>query len=153
MSEHAAGGDFARIMGRDLEALEREVGLYADDEALWRLGGEIKNSGGTLAAHLVGNLEHFVGAVLGNTGYVRDRELEFSERGTSRSELQARIAACRERVVNVLSGLSDDDMARTYPGKGPPSLEGASTRLFLLHLSGHLMWHLGQVDYHRRILG
>jgi len=133
------GQDFARIMGRDLESLEREIGLYSDDEALWTLAGEIKNSAGTLATHLVGNLEHFVGAVLGSTGYVRDRELEFSERGTGRSELQARIAACRERMVDVLSGLDAEAMSAPYPGKAPASLEDPSTHLFLLHLSGHLM--------------
>ncbi len=145
--------DFARIMGRDLEALEGQIGLYPDDATLWKVDGDIKNSAGTLATHLVGNLEHFVGTVLGDSGYVRDRELEFSERDVTRAELQARVARCRTRVVEVLSGLSPQDMAAPYVGKVPPSLAGASTHLMLLHLSGHLMWHLGQIDYHRRLLG
>lgn len=144
--------DFAHAMGRDLERLEAQIGLYPDDESLWWVGGDITNPGGTLATHLVGNLEHFIGAELGGSGYVRDRELEFSERGVSRADLQGRVARCREGVLNVLAGLSDADLAEAYPGRLPPVLEGATTRRFLLHLSGHLQWHLGQLDYHRRLL-
>ena len=91
----ALGADFARVMGRDLEALERQIASYPDDARVWRVGGSIQNSAGTLATHLVGNLEHFVGAVLGGSGYVRDREREFSERDVPRAELVERIARVR----------------------------------------------------------
>lgn len=87
--------DFVRIFDRDLDALARQVGSYPDDESLWRLGGGIRNPAGTLAAHLVGNLEHFVGAVLGGTGYVRDRDREFSERPGARSSSSGSGAAGR----------------------------------------------------------
>lgn len=144
--------DFARILGRDLDALADQLGSYPDDESVWRTGGTTRNSAGTLAVHLVGNLEHFVGAVLGSSGYVRDREREFAERDVPRDEILRRIAHCQEVVVSTLGGMPDDEMARPYPGRTPPSLDGASTHLFLLHLTGHLSWHLGQVDYHRRLL-
>jgi hypothetical protein len=145
------GKDFAAIMGRDLAALAAQIGKYPDDGSLWDLSGTIANSGGTLALHLVGNLRHFVGAVLGSTGYVREREAEFATRGVSRADVVAQVHACREEVVAVLEGLGDEAMSQAYPGALPPHLAGTTHR-FLLHLAGHLMWHLGQIDYHRRIL-
>jgi len=148
-----AAADFARILDRDLAALAGQLDRYPDDASVWRLGGEIKNSAGTLAIHLVGNLEHFVGAVLGGTGYVRDREAEFGDRDLPRSEILERIAHCRKVVAATLAELDDDAVLAPYPGKMPPIYdEGTTTHLFLLHLCAHLMWHLGQVDYHRRLL-
>jgi hypothetical protein len=146
------GNDFARILGRDLDALAGQIAGYPDDESLWRIGGAILNSAGTLALHMVGNLEHYVGAVLGGSSYVRDRHREFSERDVSREEILSMVSGCRETVVSSLRNLADADALAPYPGELPPSMEGASTHLFLLHLSGHFLWHLGQVDYHRRLL-
>lgn len=146
------GADYAHILGRDLASLVAQVGRYPDDASLWRVSGTIKNPAGTLVLHLVGNLFHYVGGALGGSGYVRDRDAEFAERGLSRDDLLGRIHACHEQVVTVLGGVSDDVMAAPYPGVLPPSMAGATTHRFLLHLSGHFMWHLGQVDYHRRIV-
>jgi len=145
-------GEFARILDRDLGALAEQIETYPDDAGVWRSGGSIKNSAGTLALHLVGNLEHFVGAVLGGTGYVRDREAEFGERDVPRAEILERIDHCRAVVAEVLAALPDESLAETFPGRMPPVFEGASTHLFLLHLTAHLAWHLGQIDYHRRLL-
>lgn len=144
--------DFARILDRDLGRLAEQIETYPDDPAVWRSGGSIKNSAGTLALHLVGNLEHFVGAVLGGTEYVRDREAEFGARDLPRGEILERIDQCRAVVAETLAALPDEAMAEAYPGETPPTLEGVSTHLFLLHLTAHLAWHLGQIDYHRRLL-
>jgi len=146
------GGDFARILDRDLGSLAEQIETYPDDAGVWRSGGSIKNSAGTLALHLVGNLEHFVGAVLGGTDYVRDRDAEFGERDVPRGEILERIDHCRAVVAEALAALPDEALAEPYPGRTPPMLEGASTHLFLLHLAAHLAWHLGQIDYHRRLL-
>jgi len=146
------GADLAHILGRDLESLASQIARYPDDASLWRTGGTTKNAAGTLALHLVGNLRHYVGAVLGGSSYVRVRDAVFSTRGIGREELLARIRACRSEVVPILERLGEDVLNGPYPGELPPSMAGATTRRFLLHLSGHLMWHLGQVDYHRRLL-
>lgn len=146
------GEDYAHILGRDLGALAAQVEKYPDDASLWRVSGSILNPAGTLVLHLAGNLLHYVGAVLGGTGYVRDRDAEFAQRDVPRAELLARIEACRDAVVPVLASLPDEAFAAPYPGTLPPHLAGATTHRFLLHLSGHFMWHLGQVDYHRRLL-
>jgi len=147
-----SGADFAYVFARDLDSLAGQIAAYPDDASLWRAGGTIKNPPGALALHLVGNLSHYVGAVLGGSNYVRDRDAEFATRGVGRGELLARLRACRTEVVPVLEGLGADAMAAPYPGVLPPSMTGATTHRFLLHLSGHFMWHLGQVNYHRRLL-
>jgi hypothetical protein len=146
------GNDFARILSRDLDSLSGQIAGYPDDRSLWRVGGTILNSAGTLALHMVGNLEHYVGAVLGGSDYVRDRHREFSERDVSREEILSMVSHCQETVVATLTSLADEELLAPYPGALPPSMKGASTHLFLLHLSGHFLWHLGQVDYHRRLL-
>jgi hypothetical protein len=115
-----AAADFARILDRDLAALAGQIERYPDDESVWRVGSGITNSGGTLAIHLVGNLEHFVGSVLGGTGYVRDREAEFGDRNLPRTEILARIAHCREVIAETLGDLGDDAVFAPYPGKMPP---------------------------------
>jgi Protein of unknown function (DUF664) len=145
-------GDLAVLLDRDLARLAAQLEAYPDDASVWRVGGTIKNSAGTLALHLVGNLEAFVGAVFGGTGYVRDREAEFADRDVPRRELLRRVAHCRESVAKGLGAVSDEAMVKAYPAPLPGPFEGWSTHRFLTHLSSHFLWHLGQIDYHRRLL-
>lgn len=153
MSAATLGPAFARILSRELDRLVRLLESYPDEESLWRVEGSVRNSPGTLALHMVGNLEHFVGAVLGDTGYLRDREAEFGERDLSRKEIIGRIRGCQKTVRTTLDGLSDRTLLTTYPATLPASLgEDVSAAEFLAHLTWHLGWHLGQVDYHRRLL-
>ena len=108
------------------------------------------NAAGNLALHIEGNLREFVGRQLGNLSYERKRELEFSSKGASRDELCKRLAELRLSIPSVIEGLSAEEMEMEYP----EVVLGAatSTQEFLIHLYGHLNWHLGQVDYLRRIL-
>lgn len=144
-----AGRDFAWMFGRELERLGREIATYADEQDVWATRGEQRNSPGTLALHLVGNLSHFIGAGLGGTGYVRDRAAEFTERDVAREELVRRIAACRQSVTEILESLEDHVVDDVYPAEPPAGMEGITTRALLLHLAWHLGWHLGQIYYHR----
>ena len=144
--------DLAFLLDRDLGKLAEQLRAYPDDASVWRLGGTIKNSAGTLALHLVGNLEAFVGAVFGGTGYVRDREAEFADRDVPREELLARIERCRANTAAALATVTDEAMGEVYPLELPERFRGWSTHRFLTHLAGHYLWHLGQIDYHRRIL-
>ena len=99
---------------------------------------------------MAGNLQHFVGAVLGNSGYRRDRAAEFSRRGVSRADLLDEIDAAAEAVERGMNAISDDAMADSYP----ESIAGRSvaTGDYLAHLAAHLAYHLGQLDYHRRVV-
>lgn len=142
--------DLLVILLRDLDTLGREIELYPTDEAVWTDVKGLPNSGGTLVLHLVGNLRHFIGAALGETGYLRDREAEFSTRGISRDELAGLVATAREDVVRVVGGLSPDVLSTTFPVQLGGRAFG--TRIFLLHLATHLSYHLGQIDYHRRVV-
>ncbi|MEK9503760.1 DinB family protein [Gaopeijia maritima] len=143
--------EFRWLLLRDVDRVMAEVRAYPDDESLWRMAGRIPNSGGTLALHLAGNLQHFVGAILGGSGYRRDREREFAARDLDRAALLGELAAAREAIDTALGAMTDADLDAEWTGGGPLP-DGSPNALMLLHLSGHLGYHLGQLDYHRRLL-
>ncbi|MGI8617695.1 MAG: DinB family protein [Gemmatimonadaceae bacterium] len=138
------------MLARDLRALGREVDAYPSDDLLWHAVPGISNSAGTLVLHLVGNLQHFIGAVLGQSGYVRDRDAEFATRDLTRAELRSRIEAAAESVDTTLARVTDELCDSKYPV--PVGGRELGTGEFLMHLVAHLAYHLGQVDYHRRML-
>jgi uncharacterized damage-inducible protein DinB len=138
------------LLARDLRALAREVEAYPSDDLLWRTVPGIPNSGGTLVLHLLGNLQHFIGAVLGRTGYVRDRDAEFATRDLTRAELLRRIEVARASVDATLAQLDQERCEAEYPV--PVTGRTLGTGDFLAHLAAHLAYHLGQIDYHRRML-
>lgn len=140
----------AEIMRRDLEILAGEV-LAMPEEHLWRVAGSVTNPVGTLALHMCGNLQHFVGSILGETGYVRDREAEFSIRGMGRDEILERIEETRAMLATVLPSLPMEHLTAAMPGS-PHRYAGRSVGFFLGHLCSHLAYHLGQVNYLRRVL-
>ena len=138
------------IVLRELRALRREIEGYASEADIWAAPSGISNSAGNLALHLCGNLQHYVGAVLGNTGYQRVRDLEFSRRNVPRSELLDEIDATIAAVERTLPAIEPSVLTSPYPEPvGGNTLMGEE---FLLHLLSHLAYHLGQVDYHRRIV-
>jgi len=139
-----------QLFTRDLDRLEKEIMGYSSDDVLWQIDKDISNSGGNLAIHIIGNLNHFIGATLGNTGYVRDREAEFNDKNISRKTITNQIAHLKNIIEVTLFSLNDADFNKTYPinvfGKE------MTTQYFLIHLHGHLNYHLGQINYHRRLL-
>lgn len=141
------GQELANLYDRELGNLLDMLADYDDDD-LWSTRGAQRNSPGNLALHLAGNLLHFVGALLGGSGYERDRAAEFSER-VDRKTLVARVEAARAVVVEVLAGIGDEEMEAAFPGDIPPVYEGMNTRSFLIHLLWHLGWHQGHIYYHR----
>jgi len=139
-----------KIYERDLEKLRTEVKSYSNEADLWKRSGDIPNSAGNLALHLVGNLKHFIGAVLGDSGYERDRPAEFASENISRVSILKDIDETVDVLRQTIGKLTDADFAKTYPIEvfGEPLTTGH----FLIHLTTHFNYHLGQIDYHRRIL-
>jgi uncharacterized damage-inducible protein DinB len=138
------------LFDRDLNKLQQEIQAYQTEQALWRTEPGISNSAGNLCLHLLGNLNTYIGAELGHSGYIRDRDLEFSACDVPRAELIARIAATRRVVEAALTPLTEDQLAHEYPivvWDAPTSLG-----YLLVHLTTHLTYHLGQINYHRRLL-
>lgn len=150
LEEGGRPGVLAEIMRRDLEILAGEL-VVVPEEDLWRTTGAVRNSVGNLALHMCGNLLHYVGAELGGTGYVRDRDAEFSRRNASRDELLGLVEDTRIMLADVLPRLPAARLADPMPNP-PARFQGRSVEFFLLHLSSHLAYHLGQVNYLRRIL-
>lgn len=143
--------DALRVMLlRELRALDRQIAAYPDDWSIWQTAPGISNSTGTLVLHLAGNLRHFFGAVLGDSGYVRNRDAEFSTRGLSRAQLQSEVQATIGDVEQALDRIEPAQLEAAYPL--PIGDRQVRTAEFLTHLAVHLGYHLGQVDYHRRLL-
>jgi hypothetical protein len=126
----------ASILARDLAALRRELEAYPDERDLWATPPGVPNSAGTLALHLAGNLRHYVGAVLGGDGYVRDRDAEFARRDVPRAELAAGIAEAEAAVRRTLAALPDARLAEEFPQ--PVGERRIVTADYLVHLAAHL---------------
>jgi uncharacterized damage-inducible protein DinB len=138
------------IIDRDLNKLEEEIKLYPTEESLWKISPGIKNSGGTLCLHLCGNLQHYIGAVLGNSDYVRNRDHEFSARNIPRAALISEIHKTKGAVRSALERLEPETSDADYPER--VFNYSMTTGHFLIHLTAHLGYHLGQVNYLRRLL-
>src|SRR5581483_4985466 len=138
----------AAVLARDLRTLRREVEAYPDEPLLWQTVPGISNPAGNLALHLAGNIQHYVGKHLGGSNYVRDRPAEFSRQNVPRVEILAEIAAA-ERATTLLARVDEATLGKDFPEVvGGTTVE---TGDFLIHLVAHLNFHVGQIDYHRRI--
>jgi len=137
------------LFSRDLDALKKEINTYTNSEDMWLIKGEINNSGGNLCLHLCGNLQHFIGAVLGNSGYIREREKEFSDKNISKGKLIEEIDNTKLIVLKTLNQLDINKLAAIYPIN--VFKREMTVEFFLIHLTTHLSYHLGQINYHRRI--
>lgn len=140
----------AKLIDRDLTKLAGEIDLYPTEESIWTVRPGIANSGGNLCLHLCGNLQHYFGAVLGNTKYKRDRPNEFAAKGIPKAELLAEIERARSAVSQTLDNLKPSLLLKEYPEK---VFDHPMTSMhFFIHLAAHLDYHLGQVNYHRRLV-
>ena len=142
--------EIAQFLLRELDSLRREIEAYPGEEMLWSLPPGAPNSAGTLTLHLSGNLQHYVGTILGGTDYVRDRDAEFATRGVSRQNLIDHVALAERAVASVLPNVPESTLSDPFPE--PMRGETLSIREALLHIAVHLAYHVGQIDYHRRLL-
>lgn len=138
------------LFQRDLSRLGSEISLYPSEEQIWQIKDDISNSAGNLCLHLIGNLNHFISHVLGGSDYLRNREFEFKGKGVPREELLNDISACAEMLNNVLGNLSEEDLQENFPIQLFDTTY--SKEQMLLHLYGHFNYHLGQINYHRRLI-
>jgi len=135
---------------RDLDLVLSELKAYKKEENLWVVDGKVTNSGGNLILHICGNLRHFIGSMLGGSGYIRQREDEFNLKDVKKSEMISEVKTTKKVILETLASLTDDQLEATFPvnvfGKE------MTTIFFIHHLYGHLNYHLGQLNYHRRLL-
>jgi hypothetical protein len=138
------------FLRRELRSLRLELEAYPDERLLWTLPPGLPNSAGTLALHLAGNLRHYVGALLGGTGYVRNRDEEFAARDLPRAALLEQISEAEAAIESTLLRLSEAQMAQPFPE--PIREHHLQTGELLIQLAVHLAYHLGQISYHRRLV-
>lgn len=138
------------LFDRDLKNLKSEIESYKSEEDIWHVGKGVANSSGNLCLHIIGNLNWFIGSQFGGTGYVRHKELEFSTAKTPRVDLLIEVDKTRLVIERVLTELTIEQLEADYPIV--VFKQNPSTTHFLIHLSTHLAYHLGQINYQRRLL-
>ncbi len=138
-----------KLFKRDLNKLKKEISSYKDEANIWKVEKQINNSAGNLCLHLIGNLNTYIGAHLGNTAYIRKRDLEFSQKNVPVSELLNKIDETIAIVDQALDALTEEALQETYPII--VFKEEMTTEFFMAHLTTHLAYHLGQISYHRRM--
>ncbi len=138
------------IFERDLNKLKIEISSYKNESVIWSIDREIKNSGGNLCLHIIGNLNQFIGAVLGGSGYQRNRDAEFGDKNIPKKELISDIEKTTAVITSTLQKLSDEELGAVYPHD--VFNKKMTTGYFLIHLTTHLNYHLGQINYHRRLM-
>jgi len=138
------------IFERDLRKLIDEINLYKDEDKLWSIAPGISNSAGNLCLHIIGNLNHFIGATLGHTGYVRHRDDEFALKNIPRQDLLMNLENTILIVKKTFAELKEEEFEKDFPLQvfGRPE----KTDFMLVHLAAHLSYHLGQINYHRRMI-
>ena len=142
--------DLSRLINRELASLRDELLAYPDEADMWKLPKGLPNSGGNLALHLVGNLRFFIGTQFGATGFVRDRDAEFASKDIPRAQIIHDIELAADEVTRTLATLDPALLDKPFPVEvGGHKIQ---TALFLQHLASHLAYHLGQIDYHRRVV-
>lgn len=139
------------IYTRDLNRLLNEVKLYEDENNLWVIKEGINNSAGNLVLHLTGNLNHYIGARLGNSGYIRNRPDEFALKNIPKEDLIKVIESTTTVVLNTLATLNEADFNTDFPEEVFGKKD--TVDFILVHLTTHLTYHLGQINYHRRLIG
>ena len=139
-----------QLFSRDFNKLSEEIKSFENQANLWKTSGDISNTAGNLCLHLVGNLNHFIGAVIGKSGYKRTRDEEFSTRNVAKDDLVAMVFECKETVISTLSEFNVEKLKTAYPIRVFD--EDMTYEFFLIHLVAHLNYHLGQINYLRRIL-
>lgn len=138
------------LFERDINKLISEIELYKNEENIWRVDKNISNSAGNLTLHLIGNLNTYIGKEIGKINYIRNRELEFSQKNIPRQELIKNLNDTINVVRNSLLTFPADELENEYPIL--VFTEKTSTAYFLIHLTTHLSYHLGQINYHRRLI-
>jgi uncharacterized damage-inducible protein DinB len=140
-----------RLFERDLDKLVVELNLYRDERSIWTVRGEINNTAGNLCLHLCGNLQHYIGVGMAHTDYKRNREREFADKDISRTDLLGELAKTKKTVLDALRNFDPALLESEYP---LPVFDYPMTHtFFLVHLAGHFNYHLGQINYHRRLIG
>lgn len=138
------------LFTRDLNRLKIEIEAYSDENNIWRTDKNIANSAGNLCLHLLGNLNTYIGAALAHSGYVRQRDLEFSLKNIPRAELVQRIDDTIVVVEQGLNLVTEEELKGNFPVVIWDKETGM--KFTLAHLLTHLNYHLGQINYHRRLL-
>jgi hypothetical protein len=135
---------------RMIHAQIHELTAALSSEQLWVRPYDYGNSIGNLILHLTGNLNYYIGARIGGSGYVRHRDLEFSDSGQTKDALLKNFDQAIEIVLATLAKQSNDDWSAPFSAETLPECK---TRFAaIVSCAGHAYHHVGQIIYLQREL-
>ena len=142
--------DLNQLLQRDLSKLIEELKAYSDERNLWLIDLGINNSAGNLTLHLIGNVKQFFGMDLAGIAFERDRDSEFVPSKLNRADLLQELEVLKKLLEEALVPMDPQKLG----DQSKHSFLGHSMTIgyFLIHLYGHFNYHLGQINYHRRLL-
>ena len=121
------------------------------DEQFWRNPFSHGNSVGHLVLHLTGNLNYYIGARIASTGYIRNRDLEFSEaRMQPKADVLRKFDEAIATVIAAIENQTEADWTAPYSAEREPDSRNRVT--LFLRCASHLYHHVGQVIYLSREL-
>jgi uncharacterized damage-inducible protein DinB len=121
------------------------------DEQFWRKPYPYGNSIGHLVLHLTGNLNYYIGARVAETGYVRDREREFTDVQPPRKEEALRaFDRTITMVVATIRKQTAEDWGKAYTAEREP--EARNRMQIFIRCASHAYHHVGQMVYLTREL-
>jgi len=144
---------FSAAMAESLAGYYEFIGAqmhkWADpltQEQFWSNPRGYGNSAGHLVLHVTGNLNYYIGARLAGTGYVRNRDLEFTDAsGRPKEEVLEAFDRAIAMVAGAIRGQSEEDWMRDYSAEREPQAKNRFT--IVLRCAGHAYHHVGQMIY------
>lgn len=135
---------------KELDKLKDEINAYENDELVWKLTDQVQVTGGNICLYLAGNLQHYIGNMIGDSGYIRNKEAELKAKNVSRERLMEEIENTRQIVVDTLEQVSKAELLKVFPTKDFE--ESVTTEFYLVHLLNNFCFHLGQINFHRKLV-
>ena len=115
-------------------------------EQIWARPYPYGNSVGHLLLHLTGNLNYYIGTQIAGTGYIRHRELEFTDaQKKSKDRVLADFDSTIDMVVDTIRKQSPEDWTKPYSGDREPFAKDRFTAVFCC--AAHAYHHVGQLVY------
>lgn len=138
------------LYSREIERLKTEITAFEADELLWKQPDAQIPAAGNTCLFIAGTLQHFIGNMIGDSGYIRNKEAEMKARNLSRERLIEEVDNTKRVVVDTLEQVTKADLQKVFPTK--EFEEDVTTEYYLIHLLKNLSFHIGQIAILRSLV-
>lgn len=137
------------LYSRELDRFKNEILAFENDELPWKMADGLNITAGNICLSLCGSLQHNIGNMIGDSGYIRNKEAEQKAKNITRERLVEEIENAKGIVVNTLEEISKSDLLKIFPSK--EFEEPITTEYFLIHQLSQLSFSIGQISILRNV--